>query len=42
VVRAETQPFAGLTFVITGSLPGLSRKDARAFVEERGGRVTGA
>ena len=40
--RAGTQPFAGLTFVITGSLPGLNRKDARAFVEQRGGRVTGS
>lgn len=42
VERAETQPFTGLTFVITGSLPGLSRKDAKAFVEQRGGRVTGS
>jgi DNA ligase (NAD+) len=42
VERAETQPFAGLTFVITGSLPTLSRKDAKAFVEQRGGRVTGS
>lgn len=42
VERAETQPFAGLTFVITGSLPGLSRKDAKAFIEQRGGRVTGS
>ncbi len=42
VERADTQPFAGLTFVITGSLPNLSRKDAKAFVEQRGGRVTGS
>jgi len=42
VDRADTQSFAGLTFVITGSLPGLNRKDAKAFVESRGGRVTGS
>ncbi len=42
VERAETQPFAGLTFVVTGTLPGLSRKEARSFIERRGGRVTGS
>lgn len=42
VTRAESQPFAGLTFVVTGTLPSLSRKDAKAFIEERGGRVTGS
>ncbi len=42
VERAETQPFDGLTFVVTGSLPTLSRKDAKAFIEQRGGRVTGS
>ncbi|HSH45517.1 MAG TPA: NAD-dependent DNA ligase LigA [Longimicrobiales bacterium] len=42
VERAEEQPFAGLTFVITGTLPTLSRKDAKAFIERRGGRVTGS
>ncbi len=42
VRRAERQPFAGLTFVITGTLPTLSRKDAKAFIEERGGRVAGS
>ncbi|HUG40599.1 MAG TPA: NAD-dependent DNA ligase LigA, partial [Longimicrobiales bacterium] len=40
--RAEHRPFAGLTFVITGTLPTLSRKDAKAFIEQRGGRVTGS
>jgi DNA ligase (NAD+) len=42
VQRADTQPFAGLTFVITGSLSGLNRKEAKTFIEERGGRVTGS
>lgn len=42
VERADRQPFAGLTFVVTGTLPTLSRKDARIFIETRGGRVTGS
>jgi DNA ligase (NAD+) len=42
VRRAATQPFAGLTFVITGTLPTLSRTEAKAFIEERGGRVAGS
>jgi DNA ligase (NAD+) len=32
---------SGMTFVITGTLPTLSRKQATALVEEAGGRVTG-
>ena len=40
--RAERQPFAGLTFVITGTLPTLSRKDASDLIERHGGRVTGS
>jgi DNA ligase (NAD+) len=34
------QPFAGLTFVITGSLPAWSREEAEAFIEAQGGKVT--
>ncbi|MBI5829880.1 MAG: NAD-dependent DNA ligase LigA, partial [Chloroflexi bacterium] len=33
-------PLAGQTFVITGTLPNFSREQARAFIEERGGKVT--
>jgi DNA ligase (NAD+) len=33
-------PLAGLTFVITGTLPSFSRDEARASVVERGGKVT--
>ncbi|HEX2205789.1 MAG TPA: NAD-dependent DNA ligase LigA [Longimicrobium sp.] len=42
--RAEPAegPFTGLTFVITGTLPTLSRGEAGAFIEARGGRVTGS
>jgi DNA ligase (NAD+) len=32
--------FSGLSFVITGTLPTMSRKEASTFVESRGGRVS--
>ncbi|MCU1265650.1 MAG: ligA [Acidobacteria bacterium] len=32
--------FAGQQFVLTGTLPGLTRDEARALIEARGGRVT--
>jgi DNA ligase (NAD+) len=35
-----TLPLAGLTFVITGTLPGLSRNEAKEYVERHGGKVT--
>jgi DNA ligase (NAD+) len=31
----------GLTFVITGTLPTWSREDAKAFIEQHGGKITG-
>jgi len=34
------QPLAGLTFVITGTLPGLSRDQARELIRTNGGKVT--
>ncbi len=33
--------FAGKQFVLTGTLPGMKRDEAKAFIELRGGRVTG-
>jgi DNA ligase (NAD+) len=36
------QPLAGLTFVITGTLPTMSREQAKAAIEAAGGRVTGS
>lgn len=33
------KPFAGLTFVLTGTLPDYTRDQAAALIEERGGRV---
>jgi len=40
VERAEQTSLSGLTFVITGTLPTLSRKEATEFIEHHGGRVT--
>ncbi|MCF7844943.1 MAG: NAD-dependent DNA ligase LigA [Kiritimatiellales bacterium] len=34
------QIFAGQTFVITGTLPTLSREDAKKIIKERGGKVS--
>ncbi len=34
--------FAGKTFVLTGTLPTLSRDEARALIEARGGKVAGS
>lgn len=38
----ETAILTGFTFVITGTLPHMSRSEAKAFIEEKGGRVTGS
>jgi len=32
--------FAGMTFVVTGTLPTFSRDDAKLFIESHGGKVT--
>jgi DNA ligase (NAD+) len=37
-----TGPLAGKTFVITGTLPNLSREEATQRIEEAGGKVTGS
>jgi DNA ligase (NAD+) len=41
---AKTMPqtLSGLTFVITGTLPNWSRSDAKLFIEDHGGKVTGS
>jgi len=36
------QPLKGLTFVVTGSLPTLSRTEAKTIIETHGGKVTGS
>jgi DNA ligase (NAD+) len=38
----QPQTFAGLTFVITGTLPAWSREEAKDFIEAQGGKVTDA
>jgi DNA ligase (NAD+) len=35
-------PFAGKTFVLTGTLPKRSRADTEAIIKERGGKVSGS
>ncbi len=39
---AAAAPLSGLTFVLTGTLPGLSRDQARAMIEAQGGKVAGS
>ena len=39
-VKAAAQPLAGLTFVITGTLPTLGRDQARDLIKAQGGKVT--
>lgn len=40
VSNNQSDKFADLTFVITGTLPSFSRDDAKAFIESHGGKVT--
>lgn len=38
--KSETeQPFEGLSFVITGTLPGFTREGVKEFIENHGGKV---
>lgn len=34
--------FAGLTFVVTGTLPSMGRKEASEYIEKHGGKVSGS
>ncbi len=41
-MAAPTGAFAGKTFVLTGTLPTLTREEATAKIEALGGKVTGS
>lgn len=38
--NTELKPFAGMVFVITGTLPTFSRKRAKEIIQTKGGKVT--
>ena len=38
----QSNKLEGLTFVVTGTLPTLSRKEATTLIEDNGGKVTGS
>ncbi|HUY81489.1 MAG TPA: NAD-dependent DNA ligase LigA [Acidobacteriaceae bacterium] len=40
--RKKSSELEGLTFVLTGTLPNLTREDAKAKIEAAGGRVSGS
>jgi DNA ligase (NAD+) len=40
--KQKTTQLAGLTLVLTGTLPNLSREDAKAKIEAAGGKVSGS
>lgn len=42
VRRKAPGPLAGKTFVLTGTLPTLTREEATNLIEDRGGKVTGS
>ena len=39
---AEEGPLLGKTFVITGTLPDMTRDEAKALIQRKGGKVTGS
>ena len=41
-VALDSLPLNGKTFVITGTLPSMSRDEAKDFVQSHGGKVTGS
>ena len=40
--RPKSGPFHGMTFVLTGTLPGMSREEAKELIEKAGGKVAGS
>jgi DNA ligase (NAD+) len=39
---AEDGPLSGKTFVITGTLPTMTRDEAKSLIQKEGGKVTGS
>lgn len=39
-LEQSSQPLAGLTFVVTGALPGFSREGVKEYIQAQGGKVT--
>ena len=42
VKQKKSDAFEGLTFVLTGTLPTMTRDEASALIKERGGKVSGS
>lgn len=42
VQEGDSERFAGMTFVITGTLPNMDRKQAAELIEQNGGKVSGS
>jgi DNA ligase (NAD+) len=42
VLISRDGPLAGMTFVITGTLPTLTRDDAKDMIQDAGGKVMGS
>jgi len=40
--RLQSSELAGISFVLTGTLPNLTRDQAKALIESRGGKVSGS
>jgi len=40
--KQRSTELAGLTFVLTGTLPNISRDQAKAMIEAAGGKVSGS
>ena len=41
-IETAPQTLSGFTFVLTGTLPSLTREEAKALIERHGGKVTGS
>ena len=41
-LKDEGDQFAGMTFVLTGTLPTYKREEAKELIERRGGKVSGS